>query len=210
MSLLRILGIALWSVAVGSGLLVLTNYSVAPGVMEPGKADWPQDTQLQLKPSGHTMLVFLHPHCPCSHATVNELSRLLADTQQQVHAQAVFFGPENRSETWSRTRLWHNARRATGVDPVVDVGAVESDRFGAISSGHVCLYSSSGERLFHGGITSSRGHECSNLATRSLTQILRCQQLVEGRFPVFGCKIANETPFDVTPIDGPEESHGSD
>jgi hypothetical protein len=74
---------------------------------------------------------------------------------------------------------------------VADDGGVESQRFGALSSGQALLYGADGRLLFAGGITESRGHQGDNAGESAIAALV----LGAGRSgqssstPVYGCPL---------------------
>src|SRR6266481_530299 len=75
-----VVALALWLGALGVTLPVLWSYESAPGEGAGAPARWPSDSRIPLDRTRPTLLVFLHPRCPCSRATATELERLLAST----------------------------------------------------------------------------------------------------------------------------------
>src|SRR5216683_904517 len=64
---------AVWVCAVAAGLAMMVRYENAPGQAERTPPDWPASSRIP-QPEGHPSLVlFAHPHCPCTHATMGEL-----------------------------------------------------------------------------------------------------------------------------------------
>jgi hypothetical protein len=71
-----------------------------------------------------------------------------------------------------------------------DVGGAEAERFGAVTSGAVMLFDTTGKRLFAGGITTSRGHEGDSAGGVMLRRLLKNETLAEApTIPTFGCKL---------------------
>jgi hypothetical protein len=92
---------------------------------------------------------------------------------------------------WERTDLWTRAAAIPGVHALSDARGAEAARFGAIASGQTMLYSASGELLFRGGITVSRGHSGDNAGRSAIVALLHQESPVQTATPVFGCSIVN-------------------
>jgi hypothetical protein len=107
------------------------------------------------------LVMFLHPQCPCSHASVVELARLVSTRERLVDARVLVLRPPDEPEEWCDTRSVRAAREIPGVTVSVDDGGREARLFGATTSGHVVVYSG-GALVFSGGITPARGHEGDN------------------------------------------------
>lgn len=141
-----------------------------------------------------TMVVFLHPKCPCSKASMEEISRLLARYPDAFSLQIVFFHPENEQADWSQTSLWKTAKNLPHTQVFIDQGTRETKLFGAATSGDTYIFEPSGRLRFHGGITPGRGSIGESIGLDSVFR------LAEGKAPaamtsaVFGCPIINKTP----------------
>ena len=77
-------GLAAWLLTIGAGLAMLRAYAETPGPPATAGATWPAEASIARVPRTPVLLLFLHPHCPCSRATIGELARLLAGAQAPV------------------------------------------------------------------------------------------------------------------------------
>lgn len=181
-----------WAALVCAGFGVLLRYENRPGVAATAPAHWPAATALARVPGRATLVLALHPRCPCSKATVAELDRLLARLKDRpITVHALFFRPHEAAPAWYETALWRHAAAIPGVDVTVDDDGVEAARFGAATSGQVLLYDAAGTLVFSGGITPSRGHEGDSDGRQAIVDVLsagrRGPVLIET--PVFGCAL---------------------
>ncbi len=190
--LVSILGLSLWSALVVAGFVLLLNYSFAPGAAEPAPSDWPAASAIERAPDRPALLMFLHPHCPCSSASVEEFDRILAHAGREVAATVLFVKPPGAGAGWERTELFDAALRIPGVALFVDEGGAESRRFQARTSGAVLLYDAGGRLLFSGGITGSRGHAGANAGRAAVLATLSGDGAASAAAPVYGCPL--ETP----------------
>ena len=71
--------LALWSTVIGIGEYILLNYEKTPGVLANAPSQWPSETSIERHPDFMTLLMFVHPHCPCTRASIGELAILMAD-----------------------------------------------------------------------------------------------------------------------------------
>ncbi|HEY1170543.1 MAG TPA: hypothetical protein VGH19_04165 [Verrucomicrobiae bacterium] len=192
MTKLRTIRIAiclLWLVMVGVGFALVLRYENTPGGEGEITSRWPAETALKLD-SGHANLIlFAHPQCPCTRATIEELNRLLARTKTKVHTQVWFFQPTNFPASWSRSDLWRSAERIPGLTVQADVDGREAKLFGAETSGSVLLYDAKGQLLFKGGITSGRGHMGDNAGESSIAALLDGKSPALNETPVYGCSM---------------------
>ena len=187
-----ILGLCIaWCGLVAAGFSTLMNYAATPGEQAPVDRDWPEKSHVERLRGGYNLVMALHPRCPCSHASVVELERILMDAPTNVRVHVLAFQPSSTTEDdgWPESELLRRVRRISGVYLYHDNDAGEAERFGARTSGQVALYGPRGELLFHGGITSSRGHEGETLAHQALRSLLRGKASPRSTTPVFGCPL---------------------
>ena len=64
----------LWLGAAAAGMSLLWDYALTPGEDGKSLSDWPVDSKLALDKVDPTLLVFVHPRCPCSRASMRELA----------------------------------------------------------------------------------------------------------------------------------------
>jgi hypothetical protein len=195
--LLPLCGLA-WIAAVAAGTAMLANYAAREGHAAP-PGDWPAETAIGLAPDRPTLVVFAHPQCPCSRASIGELARLLNACGDRVAVRVAFLKPEGFDDEWVRSDLWESAAAIPGVTVFSDDGGAESRRFGAFTSGQALLYDADGHILFRGGITHSRGHEGDNAGSRAIADLVAGRPAEAARAPVFGCSLG----------DGPAEAGGA-
>src|SRR5947208_2212449 len=104
-----ILGIIAWLFAIGVGLHRILAYENAPGSSGASSVEWPADSRIARTPGLPTLVIMIHPHCPCSRATIGELAVLMTQAQGLVNAHVLFVKPEGLSEEWEKTDLWSSA-----------------------------------------------------------------------------------------------------
>jgi len=196
--------IASWIVCAGLGVTKMLQYELTPSAGAAAPAAWPQAATIDRDRTRPTLVLFLHPQCPCSRATLAELERLIADCEQQFALRIVFVLPEAGGDAWQQTALVHKAENIEPTAISFDVGGVEAATFGARTSGQAILYAADGQLLFRGGLTPSRGHEGDNAGRLALSSLLRNRQSNCTQTAVFGCSlvqpVANSTqrPIDAT------------
>jgi len=186
---LLVLGLLAWCGAIGFGMNTLARYSNTPGTPASPPASWPQQAPVELAQGKLSVLVFVHPQCPCSRATLGELERLLACCRARIQTSVFFYRPRDAAESWSQSDLWHTAAAMPGVRVVDDPGASTARLFGARVSGQVLVYDAQGRLAFQGGITARRGHSGDNDGRDAITAIAR--NLIPSRrvTPAFGCAL---------------------
>jgi hypothetical protein len=181
--------IAAWTIALAFGFRSLLLYANTPGHLASPPADWPMTAPMKFSRGNFSLLVFAHPECPCSRATLGELAVILARSPKPVKTTVFFYRPRSVERTWAETDLWKSAAAMPDVKVVDDPDSEMARRFGAGVSGQVLLYDVSGHLAFNGGITASRGHFGDNDGLDAVLAILRDQTLYHRTSPVFGCSL---------------------
>jgi hypothetical protein len=138
-------------------------------------------------PLRHTLVVFLHPQCGCSNATVGELHALMTRLGDRIAVQVLVFRPSSAAPDWERTDVWQSVAAIPGVHLAPDVDARQARHFGALVSGQTLLYAPNGELLFSGGITFARGHAGDNDGRQAIVSAVLNSDVTTRRTPVFGC-----------------------
>jgi len=184
--------VAIWMTATVLGMWFVAKYEATPGGSGAAPAKFPGES----KADGNLprLMMFAHPQCPCTRASLAEFAELLARHPGSCRAEVVVFRPEQVENDWERTSLWSQAEQIPGVAVRSDDDGALSRRFGAETSGHVVLYDAGGRLLFSGGITRARGHQGESTARRALSALLTGSAADGAQSaPVFGC-----------PLQGPE------
>jgi len=179
----------LWLSVAGIGLGLLLEYQSRAGNQDAAPLTWPPASKLRPVPGVPNLVLFGHPKCPCSSATLEQLARLLAHTGDEFAVHAVFFVPHDALASWHETSLWNAAQALPGVMVSRDPAGVEARRFGAVTSGHSLLFDADGRLVFSGGITSARGHLGSSSGLSALLSLSRTGRADQSRAPVFGCSL---------------------
>jgi hypothetical protein len=141
-----------WLVAVGTGTFLLMAYANTPGKAGAVSVHWPEASRVSRDKAKPTLIMFMHPHCPCSRASVGELALLMAHCQGRVDAHVLFVQPPGMTTDWVETDTWRSASQIPGVTVARDGNEREAQLFGVETSGDTVLYDSQGRLLFHGGI----------------------------------------------------------
>ncbi len=176
---LRLLAL-LWLGLIGLGFVAWERYDTTPGESAAAAGGPGQRS---------TLVMFLHPHCPCSRASLNELADLLGGPHPPVSVRVVFVRPKGVPTGWEKTALWDAAAGLPGVVPTCDEGGAEARRAGATTSGHVVLFDSAGERAFGGGISRARGRQGGGPGRRAVEVIWAGRDPGVREFPVYGCPL---------------------
>ncbi|MDP1564551.1 MAG: hypothetical protein Q8M16_24485 [Pirellulaceae bacterium] len=176
---------------------MLARHQMTPGRTANAVAHWPESSLMTRNKEGFSIVLFAHPRCVCTNASLQEFRRLLEDARIQLQAHVAICQPLGTPDDWLETEQVSAAKSIPGVQFFVDHEGREANRFGATTSGHVALFGPGGPLLFSGGITWGRGHVGENPGRRRVTQLLD-QPTTETNgelvsvCPVFGCPLLEE------------------
>ncbi len=181
-----------WIAVTAGGLFWLWDFASVPGTAGHAPALWPAESPLRRAADRPTLVMFVHPKCACTRASVAELDRTMAVCGDRVVAYVIFARPQGMPADWERTGLWRAAERIPGVQVCADIDGEEARRFGARTSGQVMLYDAAGRLLFQGGITAARGHEGDNAGRAAVIELVGGGRPAVRQTRVFGCALGNE------------------
>lgn len=189
--------VCLWLAAVSIGVGWLWSYNHAAGAPARPPSQWPEASAIARVADRYTLVMLAHPKCPCTRASIEELSKLMTTSGGRLNAVVIFVTPNKASSEWQQTDLRASAARIPGVTTIVDAAGREAASFGALTSGQVVLYDAHGQLIFHGGITSSRGHIGDNAGRNAIEALILDQSSRTGNSQVFGCPLfeASECPI---------------
>jgi hypothetical protein len=179
----------LWVAALCVGGWVLISYGNEAGKSGSAPESWPVETGIARTPGEVTLVMLVHPQCPCTRATVSELAELMAHAQGRLAAHVLFAKPAGAPADWADGELWEAVSAIPGVQVQCDEGGIEARRFGAETSGQTMLYDASGRLRFRGGITAARGHAGANAGSDAIALLLHQQRPVTNETPVYGCAL---------------------
>ena len=164
--------ICLWAASLVIGEVGMTRFESRPAPRAAPPSRWPAGTSLERPANRCELLVFLHPCCPCSRATLAELERVVARSRAAAELR-ILVSWDAEALPADGDALVERARAIPGALVAVDLYAREARRFGASASGQLLLYDAAGLLLFEGGITTARGHEGGNAGEDALVAVLR-------------------------------------
>jgi hypothetical protein len=179
---------ALWIGAVVAGFMVLRRFDDTPGAEASSPARWPAATSIAVDPELPTLLVFAHPRCPCTSATIEDLNRLLSRVADRVRTVVVFYSDPSLGADWVHSATYAAAVDIPGISVVEDDGGATARLFGVRTSGQALLYDRDGRLSFAGGITPGRGEPGDNDGSRSLHTLL-AGGTAPPSTPVYGCRL---------------------
>ena len=187
-----------WIAMLAAGSFVLAREEFTPVTKAAVSPVFPPHSALALAPDVPTLILFAHPRCPCTRASVHELAELMASVAHKVALTIVFTLPKGVPPHWEQGELWQLAATIPGARVITDPDGREAARFGVKGSGHTLLYQPSGQLVFSGGITPSRGHEGDNPGRSAVISLVLQGRALVSRTPVYGCPLL-EPPTSSSP-----------
>ena len=183
---------ALCLTVVGAGLVGVSCFQDTGRVSSLQTGQWPAESPVVLAQDRDTLLMFAHPHCPCTKASLEELDRVMNKCHRRVAVHVFFLSPSSCPNRWTMTDLWRSASAIPGVKVQADTDGIVSSEFGAETSGCFLLFNPHGDLLFRGGITADCGREGDNAAAERLVAFLTGKASAAAQTPVYGRPLLSE------------------
>lgn len=187
----RVLVSCLWLSLVAAGFWLLLSYESLPGRVDNIPGYWPNQSQLTPLAGSCTLIMFVHPKCPCTSASLNELAVLMTRCRR-LKAFVLLLSPSGLLNDWEKTDHWYHAANIKGVTVHSDMSGQEAAIFKATTSGQTIVYSPDGKLVFNGGITAGRGHEGDNQGLDTVISVANEGSVKCHNSPVFGCSLADD------------------
>jgi len=182
-----------WMLGLAAGFGGLMAYQTRAGVAAVSPTEWPSGTDLPFDARRFNLVLFAHPKCPCTRATLDELEVVLNRRREKIRATLCVFDPAGVPPDWAETSLVRMARGMPGVNVVVDRNGSMAAKFGAMTSGQVVMFDREGRRVFSGGITGSRGEAGENLGRNFLLALAGGEICGAAPTAVYGCALHEES-----------------
>lgn len=137
----------------------------------------------------YQLLMFVHPKCPCTRASIRELMRLMSHNSENISCTFFCFLPSDKNNSWLNTDITKSIEAIPNSTLISDIDGGWTKAFNTNTSGHVLLYHPNGKLLFSGGITAGRGHEGENFGRTFISNVVNKESNDNYQCPVFGCPI---------------------
>lgn len=183
------LALGIWGASLATAWSRLYSHAYQATETGRGVPRWPQGTLLGETASRFRIVVFVHPFCPCTAATVRELDESLTRIPDDVTIDAIAVTAGFSPEELLRSRTLEALRRMPRVRLHSDPEGHERALFGAVVSGETFGFDPHGRRVFHGGVTPGRGHQGDADGQRELEDLAAGRRQAPAEAPVFGCRL---------------------
>jgi hypothetical protein len=184
--------LSVWGLLVILGVCALWQFGGTAGDDNAPPSHWPAQTQIA-RDGQPTLLIFAHPLCPCTRATLADLARLMTICRGRVDTHVLFIAPKGMDAASNTSGLYGQAREIPGVSVSEDQDRREAKLFSVRTSGSCLLYNAAGNLMFHGGLTSERGHEGDSIGSVAIEKILLGKSVETTVSQVFGCPLFEKT-----------------
>jgi hypothetical protein len=181
-------------ISMALGLMMLLRYENTPGREGEAPQVWPAESAIPRQMGAPALLMFVHPECSCTRASLGELRWVMEQTEPRNRVFVLLLAEPGLPCKAQETEMWRTAAAIPGVTVLADQGGAEARRFQSSTSGRIVYYGEDGRLLFAGGITASRGHAGENAGRKSVAALLKGSAPMSTVTPVFGCPL-----FDVCP-----------
>src|SRR5262249_37369629 len=101
----------------------------------------------------------------------------------------LFEHPPGMPLAWVTSDTYRTASRIPGVTAIIDSAGVESDRFGALTSGQALLFDRAGKLAFSGGSTGARGRPGPHAGENAVVAAVNSGAPGRAVTPVYGCPL---------------------
>lgn len=180
--------VVLWVVAVCLGQVAFSRYANTPARATAPVQEWPKSSTQPVQ-RGVTLVMAVHPQCPCTRASLSQLEQIMARSDGRMQARLLFMLPRGYQEGWAHSGTWNQAKAIPGVERILDREGQEARRFHLTTSGQTALFAADGTQIFSGGITVARGETGHNPAQDSIESYLQTGKTPLKRSPIFGCSL---------------------
>src|SRR5687768_8292502 len=81
---------AVWLLVVVGVMIALLRYSASAGAAGAVPQRWPAESRIAFDGSRANLVLFAHPQCPCTRATLGELEILMAQAREKFSVRVWF------------------------------------------------------------------------------------------------------------------------
>lgn len=189
----------LWLGGISAGSLTMWNHQFSQGPSNQAPIALPAALDAlaeDAKPL--TLFMAIHPGCPCTGASLEQVDRLIARNPDSIQLVGLVRDSGESTESTSDSKLheesyWKRLESMPNARPFADKDGSLANLLGTHVSGATIAYDETGSLRFQGGMTASRGHAGPSRSMDELESIAR--QLAPPELcstPTFGCSLEND------------------
>jgi hypothetical protein len=192
------LAVMIWLLVIVAGGLLFEQYKATPGHAETTRSRLAAPPIADANADRLRMLMMIHPNCPCTNASLEELAKLLASHPDLATVELLIVKPHGAPSEWGQARLSEIARSLPQAQVRIDADGALANQLGATTSGHTVVFAPNGEMLFSGGITRARGHEGDSSGSRQVSALLDGKRGDPSHAAVYGCPLLDTSQCSAT------------
>jgi hypothetical protein len=182
-------GLAVWFGGLLATFYLVWRYKMSPGPLAEAPETWPEASAVRWSPDVANIVMFAHPQCPCTRASLVELARLADEVRARAKVHVVIIHPDDTPIDFIEGEIANRTAALPNADVIIDHGGKEAERFGAVVSGSTVVYSRDGKLVFRGGLTTARGHEGRGPAHDRILAAIVAAPVDRHDAPTFGCSL---------------------
>jgi hypothetical protein len=193
----------LWLLSALAAFSYINRYSTRPGAV----GELPPRSEIQRILSNNdqtSIILFVHPKCVCSDATVDELKDLLSqfEKKQQPQVYVQFYYPADKTPEWAKeSDLYKKLSLFKDWHLRLDQAGGQAFAWGAMTSGYAIMVNKQGNVIFNGGLTVTRGHRGENIGKSGLKKAISFYSELSPdtplQGPTFGCSLFSNHELEV-------------
>lgn len=180
----------LWLALIVVGFSFLADYDRLANKSAVHMKHWPLASRIKRSSMEKTAVMFVHPLCPCTRASITEFCQLVTNFPQL--RPVIVLSYVEPTTDWNRKVIWDRCNSIPGAKIVVDRDGNEINAFRASTSGETFIYNEAGQLLFSGGLTGFRGHEGDNQSLDIAESTANGDLCAPQETPVFGCSLVDD------------------
>ncbi|MDQ8184834.1 hypothetical protein [Pelagicoccus sp. SDUM812002] len=190
---------SLWLGGISAGSIALWDHEFTEGQSSDAPLSLPAELGALAKDEKPlTLFMAVHPGCPCTGASLEQVDRLIAGNPDSIQLIGLVRARGESSETATGATLqeekyWKRLEAMPNAHPYADHDGALARLLGTHTSGATIAYDETGGLRFQGGITPSRGHAGPSRSMDELEAIARQLAPLElCSSPTFGCSLEND------------------
>jgi hypothetical protein len=182
--------IALWGASIAAATSSFWSYSQIGDMPSGLLPSAERIAAVGLEPGCITLIIGLHPHCPCTRGISEELNRLAAESEDYRFV-VLASCPQDAMSSWMDTPSIRELERLPRTRIIADECGMIASSLGMIRSGHVIVIGADGFPRYSGGMTSSPLHSLGRPAREAATEVAVGTPLSATTAMVFGCPLVS-------------------
>lgn len=133
--------------------------------------------------------LYIHPECPCTRISLKLIDQLWSELPARPKLTIYIASYSRLATPWNESSNFLLASRLGQATILEDREAVRAKQNGATASSTLLVTDSNGQRLFIGGISSSRSCDDPNSSYFAVRELLVNRHRIAPASPIYGCDL---------------------